>query len=513
MNSEEFRAYGHELIDWMASYFENIETYPVRSQVKPGDIISQLPDSPPETGESFEHIFEDFERIIMPGMTHWQHPKFFAYFPANSSYSSVLAEMLTAALGAQCMIWQTSPAATELEEHVMQWLREMTGLPEGFKGVIQDSASSATLCSLLTAREQKTDYTINEHGFSKARPMTIYCSEETHSSIEKGAKIAGFGKEYVRKITVDKKLALVPEALEEAIEQDLRDGYIPCCIIATIGTTGSTAIDPLRSIGEICQKYDIWLHVDAALAGTACVIPEMRWMVDGIEYADTYVFNPHKWMFTNFDCSAYFVKDKEALIRTFAIMPEYLKTNEGTEVNNYRDWSIQLGRRFRALKLWFVIRTFGVEGIKQRIKHHIAMAKDIACRIEEEPDFELLAPVPLNTICFRYNPQRATERGMGTQRGTPQRGTEETTFATSTRRDRRGTEGGMEEETNEEKLNRLNAQLLEKLNGSGDVFLTHTTLFGLYTIRFVIGQTYVSRRHVEEAWKLIVDTARELQSA
>ncbi|MFX0093171.1 MAG: pyridoxal phosphate-dependent decarboxylase family protein, partial [Candidatus Hodarchaeota archaeon] len=342
MKMEEFRRYAHEVVDWMIDYLENIENYPVMSQVKPKEVINQLPINPPQKSEPFKQILADFEKIILPGITHWQHPSFFAYFPANSSPPSVLAEMLTATLGAQCMIWQTSPAATELEERVMQWLGKMLGLPSNFTGVIQDSASTATLCSLLTAREQKSDYSINARGMSDKGIFTTYCSVETHSSIEKGIKIAGLGKVNLRKIPVDDKFAMIPEELEAAIQKDLAEGYQPLCTVATLGTTGSTAIDPLKKIGKICAKYNIWLHVDAALAGTALLLPEYRWMIDGIEYVDTFVFNPHKQMFTNFDCSAYFVKDPGALIRTFEILPEYLKTKEGDRVNNFRDWSIPL---------------------------------------------------------------------------------------------------------------------------------------------------------------------------
>jgi aromatic-L-amino-acid decarboxylase len=456
----------------MAEYFKNVEQYPVKSQVKPGDILRQLPDSPPEKGEPFQQIMDDFERIIIPGITHWQHPRFFAYFNANNSFPSVLAEMLTATLGAQCMIWQTSPAATELEEQVMRWLAGMIGLPPEFDGVIQDTASTATLCSLLTAREKYTDYAINHSGFYGKPRFTIYCSTEAHSSIEKDVKIAGFGRENLRKIPVDDSFAMIPEELEKQIQKDMRDGYTPLAVIVAIGTTGSTAIDPLRAIGEISKKYNLWVHVDAAYAGTALVLPELRWMIDGIEYVDTFVFNPHKWMFTNFDCSAYFVRDKEALIQTFEIMPEYLKTPEDQRVNNYRDWGIQLGRRFRALKLWFVIRSFGVRGIQQKVRQHIQWAQELAEEIDRHPEFERLAPVPLATVCFRFKP------------------------------------AGIEDE---ETLTQYNSELLNRLNNSGKVFLTHTKLNGRYTIRFVVGQTQVEKRHVQEGWQLILETAEAIK--
>lgn len=471
MDNAEFRRYAHEVVDWMADYLENIATYPVKPPVAPRDVLNKLPVSPPLQPETFETLFRDFRDIIVPGMTHWQHPSFFAYFPANSSSPSILAEMLTATLGAQCMSWATSPAATELEERMMEWLRDMIGLPRTFTGVIQDTASTATLCSIITARETHSGFMINEQGFSRERQFTVYCSTEAHSSVEKGMKIAGIGRKFLRKIAVDENFAMQPGDLETSITKDLEKGLVPLCVIAAIGTTGSTAIDPLRRIGEICSKYRIWLHVDAALAGTALVLPDNRWMIDGIEFADSFVFNPHKWMFTNFDCSAYFVRDPGALIRTFEILPEYLKTPEGERVKNYRDWGIQLGRRFRALKLWFVIRSYGVEGIQATIRDHLRMAHDVAETIRQSPDFELLAPVPLNTVCFRYRPAHLS---------------------------------------GDEALNRVNTDLLDRLNRTGKLFLTHTKLNGRFTLRLVVGQTHVRQSHVDDAWHLIAATARQL---
>jgi len=474
MDQTSFRKYGHQLVDWMADYLENLqkypEKYPVKSQVEPRKIINKLPLEPPVKGEKFDNLFADFENIILPGITHWQHPSFFAYFPANSCRISVLAEMLTATLGAQCMSWVTSPAATELEERVMQWLRDMIGLPKNFSGVIQDTASTATICSLLTAREKVTNYEVNSSGLNAKRILATYCSTDTHSSIEKAVKIIGFGKENLRKVPVDENYAMKPDALEEAVKADIDNGIEPTAVVATIGTTGSTAIDPLRKIGEICAKHNIWLHVDAALAGTALVLPEKRWMIDGIEYVDTFVFNPHKWMFTNFDCSAYFIKDPETLVRTFEILPEYLKTKaEG--VNNYRDWGLQLGRRFRALKLWWVIRHYGVEGLQHKIRYHINLTEALKVKIDASAEFERLAPVPLNTICFRYTPASIGD---------------------------------------EEELNRLNEELLERLNKTGKLYMTHTKLSGKYTLRFVVGQTEVQESHVNKAWMLIQAEAQKL---
>lgn len=464
MDNSDFRKQAHELVDWMADYFEEVEDYPVKPDVEPNDILDKLPDEAPNQSESFEKQFEDFQNIIMPGMTHWQSPNFMGYFPANTSYPSVLAEMLTATLGAQCMSWLTSPAATELEEQVMEWLRKAIRLPEPFTGVIQSTASTSTLCALLMARERITDFEVNESGFPKDETYTVYCSSETHSSIEKDVKIVGFGRQNIRKIEVDNDYAMDPKALEKVIQKDLKNGYNPTAVVATMGTTGSTAIDPLKKIGEICAKYDIFLHVDAAYAGTALLLPEMQWMNDGIEHANSFVFNPHKWMFTNFDCSAFYVRDEALLVRTFEIMPEYLRTPEDQRVKNYRDWGIPLGRRFRALKLWFVMRSFGIEGLQEKIRQHIQFGQQLKEKIEADDNFELLAPVPLNTLCFRFHPKHIDD---------------------------------------EKKLNELNEKLLNNIQESGKLFLTHTKLDDKYTIRIVLGNTNLEKQHVDEVWQLV----------
>ncbi len=473
MDISKFRKHGHDLVDWMADYLENIRDLPVRSNTQPGNIKKQIPGNPPKDSESFDSIMRDFNAIIIPGMTHWQHPSFHAYFPANSSPPSVLAEMLTATLGAQCMIWQTSPAAAELEEMMMRWLAKMIGLPKSFDGVIQDTASTATLCAILSAREKISGFEINKHGYPFGQHFAIYCSTETHSSIDKAVKIAGLGSDSIRRIKVDKAYAMIPGELDNAIAKDLAEGITPLCVIATLGTTSSTAVDPLKPIGDICAENSIWLHVDAAYAGSALVLPEMRWMIDGIEQVDSFVFNPHKWMLTNFDCSAYFVKSKETLIRTFEIMPEYLKTPEDQRVNNYRDWGVPLGRRFRALKLWFVIRSYGVSGIQKIIKGHINMAQWLKNEIDRETDFEMLAPVPFGLVCFRYHPQGAAD---------------------------------------EERLDEINHRILETVNATGKIYITHTKLQDRYCLRFSIGQAIVTRDDVEMAWKLIKKTARETNS-
>jgi len=472
MNNQEFRRYIHQAADWMADFLENIEDRPVRSLVQPGEIYRKLPGSPPEKSESMEAIFEDVNKIILPGITNWQSPNFFAYFPANSSYPSVLAEMMTAAMGAQCMVWETSPAAAELEELVMNWLKQMTGLPQNFEGVIQDSASTSTLVAILSAREKKSSFSINNKGF-QTNPFRIYCSREAHSSVEKAVKISGIGRENLRKIEVDKQLAMDPEKLEIAIVDDLHKGLLPTCVIAAVGTTGTVAMDPVKAIAAICRKYGTWLHIDAAYAGSALVLPEYRHLIDGIEDAESFVFNPHKWMFTNFDCSAYFVKDKEALLKTFEILPEYLKTRPDSKVNNYRDWGIQLGRRFRALKLWFVIREMGVEGIRQKIADHILWAGEIASQIRHEEGFELYEPQNLALVCFALSPAVSMDEAAH---------------------------------------NNLNMEFLHHLNSSGKLYLSHTKVNGKVFLRMSIGQTSVTRDHVQNAWNFIKkESAKYLQ--
>ncbi len=469
MDKESFRQYGYQFVDWMVEYFETIETLPVKPPLEPGDVRKKLPEKPPAKRESMDNIFQDFQDIILPGITHWQHPSWFAYFPANNSPPSILAEMLTAGMGAQCMVWQTSPAAAELEEVVMEWLRQMLGLPEGMAGVIQDTASTATLVALLSAREKVTNFTANIKGIQKA--LTVYASEETHSSIEKGVKIAGYGKENLRYIPTDDKFAMIPEKLEEAIIGDIKKGCQPACVVGTVGTTSSTAVDPLAPIGKICRRHDVWFHVDAAFSGTAAILPEKKWMLEGVEHVDSFVFNPHKWMLTNFDCSAYFVRDSGTLIRTFEIHPEYLKTGVDAKVKNYRDWGIQLGRRFRALKLWFVIRSYGVEGLQRIVHEHIRLAEMVKGWIEQDGRFELMAPVPVSLVCFRLN-------------------------------------GGRDEE----QLNELNKEFLERLNRSGKLLLTQTSLRGKYVLRLSIAARLTEEKHVREAWEMIRSTAGELLS-
>ena len=465
MKKEEFRAYAHQVVDWMADYLEEKENYPVTPNVAPKAIFNQIPAFAPEKPESFEVIFKDFKEIIVPGMTHWQHPSFFGYFPANNSEPSVLAEMLMATLGAQCMSWITSPAATELEERVCDWLRDAKGIDSSWKGVIHDTASTATLSAILTAREKATQFQINEKGFTGKEHFRVYSSSHVHSSIDKALKIAGIGMKNLVRIPVDKNFAMIPEELDLAIQQDLAAGFRPLCVVSALGTTSSTAVDPIVEITQITRKHGIWHHIDAAFAGTALLLPEFQSLIKGHEFADSYVFNPHKWMFTNFDCTILYVREPKFLVNTFSMTPEYLKTNLDDEVNNYRDWGIQLGRRFRALKLWFVIRSYGLEGIREKLRKHLQLAQLAKSWIESMPQLEILAPVNFNTICFRYFDDGITD----------------------------------------EKLNNLNESWMNSVNATGKAFFTHTKLDGKFVIRWVIGQADVEEKHIRNAWGLLLE--------
>jgi len=462
LNPKDFKKEAGPVVDWIDRYLNNISSYPVKSKALPGDIYNAIPAEAPLSSEPMDKIMEDLDRIILPGMTHWQHSGFHAYFPANSSVESVLAESLTSAMGAQCMIWDTSPAAAELEQRMMEWLRDAMGIPGNFEGVIQDSASSASLVSLITAREVATGFRSNEEGLPPG--LRVYCSQETHSSIEKGMGVCGMGRRNLVKTGVDSNMRMDVAELEKRIKKDIKMGLKPCAVVAAIGTTGTVAVDPLEEIADICKKYEIWLHVDAAYAGTALLLPEYRWMIKGIEQADSFVFNPHKWMFTNFDCSVYLVKDADLLIKTFEILPEYLKTSTRGAVNDYRDWGVPLGRRFRALKLWFVIRSYGLEGIREKLRLHIRMNNRFSMALEETENMHLPLEPFLNFTCFRLQPEGVN---------------------------------------NPELLNRLNTDFLEEINEGGELFLTHTKIHGLYTLRMIIGQTYVEEGDVDRALELI----------
>jgi aromatic-L-amino-acid/L-tryptophan decarboxylase len=462
MSPEEFRRRGHAVVDWIADYQSRIESFPVLSRVQPGEIRAKLPAHAPERGEAFEQILGDIERVILPGITHWQSPNFFAYFPANASGPAILGDLLSSGLGVQGMLWSTSPACTELETLMLDWLVPMLGLPEKFLststggGVIEDTASSATLVALLAARERATNFASNRKGCDGR--MVAYCSTQTNSSMEKGVKIAGLGSDNLRQIEVDRTFAMRPEALARQVEQDIKAGLVPCFVCATVGTTSSTAIDPLRAIAGVCREHNLWLHVDAAMSGTAALCPEFRFIQDGVEFADSYTFNPHKWMFTNFDCNCFYVADRSHLVRTLSILREYLR-NPATDagaVIDYRDWHIQLGRRFRSLKLWFVIRHYGIVGLQHHIREHVRLAQQFAGWVGGDSRFELAAPAQLNLVCFRL---RAGDRA--------------------------------------------NQLLMDRLNSSGDLFLTHTKLDGKLTLRLCVGQTNTETRHVEHAWQRI----------
>jgi aromatic-L-amino-acid decarboxylase len=464
MNADEFRRHGHEVVDWIADYLAHSDRYPVMSRARPGEIRALVPDHPPARGEDMAAILADFQRDILPGVTHWNHPRFFAYFPANNSGPSILGEMLSAGLGVNAMLWQTSPAATELEEAVMAWLAELIGLPAGFHGVIQDTASTVTLGALICARERTTGFASARQGLGGAGTLRVYTSREAHSSVVKGARLAGFGADNVVLVDLLGDRAMDPADLQARIDADRAAGLTPCCVVATVGTTGCTAVDPLPDIGPIARAEGLWLHVDAALAGTAAILPERRWILDGVGYADSFVFNPHKWLFTNFDCSACFVRDPEHLQRTMSIHPEYLKTGRDAEVNNFMDWGVPLGRRFRALKLWFVLRSYGAERLREMVRAHISLAHEFAGWVQDTDGWDLLAPVPLNTVCFRRHP------------------------------------AGMDDE---DALNALNADLLARVNADGTIYLTHTKLDGVTTLRLAVGQTNTRREHVVQAWDVL----------
>jgi aromatic-L-amino-acid decarboxylase len=469
MTPDEFRRYGHAVVDWIADYHARIESFPVLSQANPGQIRAKLPANPPAHGEPFDDVLKDVGELILPGITHWQSPNFFAYFPCNASGPAILGDLLSSGLGVQGMLWSTSPACTELETHVLDWLVEMLGLPVKFLsssaggGVIQDTASSAALCALLAARERATNYSSNQNGADGR--VVAYVSTQTHSSLQKAAMIAGIGVSNLRQIEVDENFAMRPDALARQIEADENAGLLPCLVCATVGTTSSNAMDPIPEIARIAKQHDLWLHVDAAMSGTAALCPEFRHLQNGVEFADSYNFNPHKWMFTNFDCSCFWVANRSALIRTLSILPEYLR-NRATEsgaVIDYRDWHVQLGRRFRSLKLWFVIRHYGVEGLQHHIRRHVQLAQQFADWIRNDDDFELAAPAPLNLVCFRHKAGDAT-----------------------------------------------NQTIMDRLNQSGDLFLTHTKLNGKLTLRLCVGQTHTEAPHVERAWKRIREEAKNL---
>jgi len=473
MSKEEFRKSGYKLIDWIADYLNEIEKYPVLAKVNPGDISKRIPLSPPGKGEDIENVLNDVEKILMDGITHWNHPGFMAYFNSTSSGPGILAELLTAGLGINGMLWKTSPAFTELEKAMMNWFRQMVGLSDNYWGIIYDTASTSSMHAIASAREQ-LNLDFREKGMagrSEVPRLRMYCSEHAHSSIEKGALTLGIGLEGIRKISVNEKYQMIPEKLHEAVKEDIKTGWKPFCVVATVGTTSTTSVDPLEEIASICVKYNLWLHIDAAYAGVTAMIPDMKWITKGWENADSIVINPHKWMFTPMDLSIYFTRKPAILKQAFSLVPEYLKTKQDNEVENLMDYGIQLGRRFRSLKLWFVIRYFGVEGLSELIIKHIKLAKEFAEWIQKEKDFELLAPVPFSTVCFRYNTGNKTE----------------------------------------DELNILNEKLFEIINSSGKIFLSHTKLDDKFVFRLTIGSIRHESWHIEEAWKVIKQSAESIK--
>ena len=471
MSTKEFREEGYKVIDWIADYYDQIEDYPVFPKVKPGDVRSSLPALPPVTSRKYNEILKDMD-ILMPGITHWQSPNFHAFFPCATSGPAILADLISTGLGVNGMNWVTSPATTELESHVLDWLVDMLELPKKFKtsstggGVLQDTASSSSLVALIAAREKASKGEINDNGYNQK--LTVYTSSQAHSSIEKAVKIAGIGKNNLRLVDVDESFAMDPNHLRELILSDIEQGLQPAYVCATVGTTSSTAIDPVDKIGPICKEFGIWLHVDAAMAGPAALCPEYRFINNGVEFADSYTFNPHKWMLTSFDCSAFYISKRESLVDALSIMPEYLKNTatESQEVFDFRDWGIPLGRRFRALKLWQVINYYGIEGLQEYIKENMINTEKVKSWIEKNSNFEIVAPVPLTLICFRHK-----------------------------------------------KGDDFNQKLLNRMNESGKMYMTHTILKDQYVIRFSIGTATTNLDHLKSTWNCIEKYASELENS
>lgn len=468
-----FRNFAYQSVDWIVHYLEEMDNYPVLSLTKPGEIKARLPQAPPMQAEQLEKILNDFYEIIIPGITHWNHPRFFGYFSITGSYPGIIGELLASALNVNAMLWKTSPAATELEEVVLDWLRQMVGLPEQFDAVINDTASVGSLCAMAAAREC-AKLNIREKGLAGRRdlpPLRMYTSDQAHSSIEKAAIVLGIGQENIIKIRSDEQYRMDITALREAIQRDLAQGRKPICVIATIGTTSTTSVDPIESIASICEQFGLWLHVDAAYGGSAAVLPEKRFLFNGWEQADSIIINPHKWLFTPIDCSVLFCRRPEILKQAFSLTPEYLRTPEAGEVKNYMEYGVALGRRFRALKLWLVIRSFGIEKIQSILRQHIAFAQRLATMMQQNDQVELLAPVPFSTVVFRFVP--------------------DTHF-------------------DDDQLNRFNEQLLERVNRTGAVFLSHTKLRDRFALRLAIGNIKTTWEDVQLAWDILQQQAKQL---
>lgn len=465
MSLADFREHGHHIVEWIADYLANQERYPVLSQVTPGEIAAALPNAAPAIPEGMDVILRDFEEILLPGITHGNHPGFYAYFAMMSSAPGILAEFLAAAVNANAMLWRTSPAATELESVTLNWLRQLLGLPSPFEGVIYSGASISTLVAIAAAREA-TGLDFRRQGMMgrpDAPPLRMYCSEEAHSSVEKGAITLGVGQDGVRKIPTDTEYRMDVDALRGAIDEDIQNGKRPFCVVATAGTTSSTSIDPVTTIADVCEHYGLWLHVDAAYGGVAAIVPEMRWVLAGAERADSLVVNPHKWLFTPLECSAFFTRRLDVVRTAFSLVPAYLETGEDPIVRNYMDYGPQLGRSFRALKLWFTLRSFGAEGVQTRIREHIRLGKLFAGWIETAPNWEVLAPVHFSTVCFRAVPP-----GM-----------------------------------NDQEIDRLNQAVMDRTNATGEVFLSPTRLQGRFSLRIAVGSLRTQERHIARLWNLL----------
>ncbi|HLM00539.1 MAG TPA: pyridoxal-dependent decarboxylase [Pyrinomonadaceae bacterium] len=471
MPKEDFRRFGHEIVDWIADYFDRLEDFPVLSQNQPNDLKNALPRSAPARGEDFAEVLKDVDALILPAVTHWNHPNFHGLFSTSTSSVGVFGEMLAAAFDMKAMLWRTSPASTELEEVVLDWLRQMMNLPPDFKGIIYDTASVSTLHAIAVARE-KLNLRIREDGMSgreRLPLLRVYCSEHVHSSIDKAVILLGLGQKSLRKIPADEeRFEMLPEKLAEAVEEDKRSGFLPFCVVATVGTTSSSSVDPVERIADVCRKHNLWLHVDAAYAGSAAVVPEFREHFKGCERADSIVTNPHKWLFTPFDLSVLYVRDLDLLKKTFSHVAEYLKVTE--TVTNQMDYGIQLGRRFRSLKLWFVMRYFGQEGLIERLREHCRLAQGFASRVADARDWELAAPVPFALVCFRAAPAGVSET----------------------------------------ELDALNEKIMNAVNASGAAYLSHTKLNGKFTLRLSVGSIRVEERHIEKVWDLLNETLQEI---
>jgi aromatic-L-amino-acid/L-tryptophan decarboxylase len=483
MSADEFRRHGRAVVDWIADYFERVEQLPVLAQVEPGALIAQLPAAPPETGESMEEIIADVDRLVVPALTHWSHPSFFAYFPASASAPGIFAEMLSAAFDVKALLWRAAPAAQELEEVALSWLRQMIGLPETFDGIIYDTASVSTLHALAAARES-LNLRVREDGMSGRADLPllrVYASEHAHTVVDKSLLTLGLGQRALRKIPSDAEFRMKPDALAAAVEEDLRAGLVPCAVAATVGTTSTSSIDPVSAIARICERHNIWLHVDAAYAGSAAVVPELRHILAGCERADSFTMNPHKWLFTPFDLSVLYTRRMDVLHRAFSLVPEYLRTLEADrqQVRNHSEYGIQLGRRFRALKLWMIIRYFGHEGLAARIREHCRLARLFASWVEAAPGWELLAPVPLALVCFRAAPAR----------------------------------DGESDDERSARLDGLNERIMHAVNATGEAFLSHTKLHDRFTLRLAVGNIRTTEAHVARAWRLLQDARERLDSA